>query len=578
MFGKPWRKRRHRDDTGSMPVALLVTLLSVTLSAGLSGVVVNQIKDSKRLELRTSAVAAAQAGLDAGLAQIRSAIKTDLGTGLTVGDLTKLKCDKSIPGLLPANGKGDQTYTTTIGYFVADPSDAIETLKPVGDLTNLTSLVDNLTSLLGLVNKTTTLATGGVLPVTKPLTDVLSSVIGCDGDRPDAVPLFGLLRSVGKVGGVTRTVYATYKFRTDDDTIPGGKIVVYNGSGTKLCLGSLENPPQLGKNLTAVDCNSDPKQVTLIYPKSMTLALSKTRTSASSGSAAYPYGLCIQAPTPLVAGGAVTLQRCDPDTTVALATLSQQWSYNVNQQTYYAATMSGPTKVASTYCLTMLSPGVINTPVVVRSGSSYCGAANTVGKSFVPENSVGAGAASLTSGQYVNRDEFGRCLDLTNENPSESSQDPHPAGLISYPCKQTLSGDVYWNHKWTGPLTQSLIKQNVTMAVGLIYTTQPTSPAKNWCLKSPGTELGFVWVAACSASAANQQWTVYGASPNINNAYQVVDKSTGFCLEAGGDRGSYYKYSGWSYIIVAKCNGTAEQKWNAPTDWDLNPLKSIQEK
>ena len=42
------RRRKRRRDEGSMPLALLVTLVGVTLSAGLSGLVVGQIKDSQR--------------------------------------------------------------------------------------------------------------------------------------------------------------------------------------------------------------------------------------------------------------------------------------------------------------------------------------------------------------------------------------------------------------------------------------------------------------------------------------------------------------------------------------------------
>jgi hypothetical protein len=201
-----------------------------------------------------------------------------------------------------------------------------------------------------------------------------------------------------------------------------------------------------------------------------------------------------------------------------------------------------------------------------------------LGKAFVPDPNVGAGGAGTNSGQYVNKAEVGRCLDLTNEDPSGNWASGVPLALISYPCKQSFTGNVYWNHRWTGPLTATLIAQGVTQATGQIYVSQPTSPVKKWCVKSPGAAGGYVWVALCDAAAGNQMWTVYGATMSTSNSYQVAD-SNNKCLEAAGSRGSAYIFSGTiSYVITAPCDGRDSQKWNSPTEQLAGPLKAIQEK
>jgi hypothetical protein len=213
----------------------------------------------------------------------------------------------------------------------------------------------------------------------------------------------------------------------------------------------------------------------------------------------------------------------------------------------------------------------------MRTGTN-CGKAGVLGKAFVPDPNVGAGGAGTNSGQYVNKAEVGRCLDLTNEDPSGNWASGVPLALISYPCKQSFTGNVYWNHRWTGPLTATLIAQGVTQATGQIYVNQPTNPVKKWCVKTPGAAGGYVWVALCDAAAGNQVWTVYGATMSTSNSYQVADSNNN-CLEAAGSRGSAYIFSGTiSYVITAPCDGRDSQKWNSPTEQLAGPLKAIQEK
>ena len=549
-FALLWRSRPRvrRDDTGSMPLALLVTLVGVTLSAGLSGVVVGQIKDSQRIADRVAAVAAAQAGLDAGLDRIRQA---------TSGLLTDLPpCDQLIR---PPGGSAQPAYRTSIGYFLIDPAGFAGTLGPIGDLTNLNQLTAGtpVDTLLGTLGKTVTAS------LKAGLESAVQSAVGCVNGVLKQVPLYGLLRSTGTVGGTSRTLYATYTFRTTEETIPGGRIVIA-GTSNQLCMGAEVRSDGQKPRLMALPCTSPDDQIKFIYPRNLNLSLAKSRTTKLAGA---PYGTCI---TALVQteNAPVYLEPC-----ISPKAPAQQWQYEVNQQTYYG-TNDGINR--SGYCLVMDQVGVVNSPIVLRSGAN-CGTAGAAGKAFVPDANVGSGAAGINTGQLVNFEEVGRCLDLTEEDPNGGyfiNKKLTPA-LITYPCKQSFTGSVFWNHKWTGPV----IPTGDYKAGGTISTTPDKGSfiGQTYCLNSPGVPNGYVWVSLCTGNKPTMRWTVYGASPVGTEAYQVVDNS-GLCLQAAGSLGPAFQYKTWSEVIVATCDGSGVQKWNAPRSWNPSPLTGIQER
>jgi hypothetical protein len=190
---------------------------------------------------------------------------------------------------------------------------------------------------------------------------------------------------------------------------------------------------------------------------------------------------------------------------------------------------------------------------------------------------VGSGAAGINTGQLVNFAEVGRCLDLTEEDPKGgyfTSRGLVPA-LITYPCKQSFTGSVFWNHKWSAPA----IPKGDYRATGQVSTTPDRGSyiGAAYCLNSPGPSGGYVWVDLCSANTPAMQWTVYDAAPLANEAYQVVD-NWGHCLEAAGALGPAYQYKTWSEVIVTTCDGSGIQKWNAPRSLGLGPLTGIQER
>jgi hypothetical protein len=98
------RRDHAGDDAGSLPIALLVTLVGVSLSALPSTMVVNQIGATRHSSDRVQAVDAVQAGLDVGLAHIRAAFD-DYG-----GDRHKLPCG-------PLKGKVGAVDTTASAWY-----------------------------------------------------------------------------------------------------------------------------------------------------------------------------------------------------------------------------------------------------------------------------------------------------------------------------------------------------------------------------------------------------------------------------------------------------------------------------
>ena len=66
------------------------------------------------------------------------------------------------------------------------------------------------------------------------------------------------------------------------------------------------------------------------------------------------------------------------------------------------------------------------TPVLIQSD---CWSSYNASVTWVPSPTVGAGMAGTAHNQLVNLQQFGRCLDITNQSFASTF-------LISYPCKQ----------------------------------------------------------------------------------------------------------------------------------------------
>jgi Ricin-type beta-trefoil lectin domain len=179
---------------------------------------------------------------------------------------------------------------------------------------------------------------------------------------------------------------------------------------------------------------------------------------------------------------------------------------------------------------------------------------------WIPTASIGPGAAALP--QWINYQEFGRCLDITSAIITNT--------LIDYPCKQNpFPGAVKWNQLFQAPI----VPTGQSSVTGTMSTT--TTPGGSpYCLTSPGTDGGYVTMTSCSTGTSSQQWTIYGGDKSLpySTKYEIVNGS--LCL------GLLPLASGatWSSIDVETCNGTSEQKWNGTANVLNSTVKNTKEK
>jgi hypothetical protein len=202
-------------------------------------------------------------------------------------------------------------------------------------------------------------------------------------------------------------------------------------------------------------------------------------------------------------------------------------------------------------------------------------------KSFFPDSKAGTGMAGARTGQLVNYDQFGRCLDVTGNKVAYDY-------MVIFPCKQRPDGDIQWNQVWHLPA----LATGATSATGRIYTHN-TIDGLDYCLYSPGSTAGQKWVQLEPCTVANpvipaeEVWTRRDATGDNTTSYRLESTygtTTGapFCLQptAPGDAGAYwYQFTAMkiSKLVLRACDGTNPQKWNASPSVLLSVVRDIRE-
>lgn len=504
-------RRRHRcagaiggpgRDAGSLPLAMLLTLVGLTLSALLAPMVLVQISATRADTGRVRTLHAAQAGLDVALGHIRAARDAN-GDGL----LAKLPCgplDGSV-------GAGVVTrYEVTIDYLGTDP---------MGRSSGWVA-----------ANRIPCSPGGGTL----------------------TTPAFALLRAKGvdrPTGPFTsdarRSLQATYAFSTTNQNIAGGLIHVYKtAAGADLCMDAGSGSPAAGTTLQMRPCSPGNSRQLFIYDKNLNLALASSRTTAR------PLGMCLDAGTPHSVGRPVQFQPC-----ADITKPQQQWS--LNDSANFEGTANGST--LDGFCFNVQTPDLSGSLVVLGGTSgSTCRGGNDNRQTFSPEGSVGAGAAGASAGQLVNFKQFGRCIDVTNQQVGS-------AYMIVWPCKQAPDpANVSWNQKWKLPVVDA----GTGRGTGAITTAPSGGP---YCLQSPqSTAAGrYVDIAKCPTGTMPQKmtWTVRTDTGAYPTDYTITDAS-GYCLAPTDPKAQppdlFSNGQQISKLVVAACNGSTMQKWNAP--------------
>ena len=494
-----------RDDGGiAMLTVIMLIMVCAAISVLMLGVVVAQVKPTVFEAKNTRTISAAEAGISAALSQFRSALGApDPISGAVYGD----------PRLLPCTVTGTVGGTsTTLRYDVA--------------VTYFTQS-----------------------PANKDATWRASNAMTCvNGSGVPTAPSFALLTAVGSdsaVGGYAatvgnRTLESVYTFQVINNTVDGGTIYTF---GDGFCLQA--DGQTAGSTISyvpATDCRDDAPSRMWAYGTDYKIHLAVTDLSGTK--------LCITG-----AGGVtVTLQDCSQ------SSLNYKQLFSWEGGARWRGENSSVTNYSSE-CLGTGDSSLSDLTGYKLKITTNC-ASDAAWGSFDPDARVGAGPAGFATHQIVNFLEFGRCMDVTNEQVSSTF-------MISYPCKQDPSGGslLAWNHKW--------YYAEPTPRVGSTTTTLSVNNGSVYCLTTSdlATSPAYPTMTPCNTGSptANQTWTRTAQADTYANSWTFKDRY-GRCISLGD------KYNGsWSKLLMATCSGGPEQKWNAPPTAQKATLDNFKE-
>ena len=535
---------RPADDRGSMPLAMLLTIVGIGLSVVLAGTVSAQQRTTRVDLQRADAVNAAQSGINVALSQLRAAVD---GTG-SAGDRSELPCNKpttvstAFPQGYAFTGKVSPSraaeYTTEIYYLAASP--------PAGNVA---------------------WARANKLPCTV-------------GSGTATVPMYALIAATGRGGPeASRTLYATYTFSSTQSNphLAGGQIRIFRFDPTDIeyCLTSLTDTPSAGDALYTRPCDDTSKRQEFAYEANLNLVLASTRSTT-------PRGMCLDGGSPVAAGNTVRFQPC-----AATTVTRQQWGEN--DYSAFQGTSDGVG--LNDLCFNVATP---NANSVIKLGQAlddnhvacYYGWDDM--KTMFPDADVGTGRAGPATDQLVNNDQFGRCIDVTDDDVAFGH-------LIVFPCKQKPSGRIQWNQEWIIPT----IPPGATSITGPIYTTcpvdwdeEPCALGKKYCLTSPGSTAAgqYVTVQICppGPTPPEMTWTyrqdtgLYSNSYRIESTYGVTSGANHCLSPTDPDAASpdlWYTFDvPFSKLVLAKCTSSDLQKWNVSPVTVSGALKDILER
>ncbi len=516
------RRRRHlNDERGTMAILLMVMIVGLMLSALMVPMIITQARTTRFDSTRVQALNAAQAGIDVTLGAIRASVSSD-GIGVS----SKLPCGTQT-GIVNSNGVA--AYSVVVEYFRFDP-----------------------------------VTYGYPYPaLASQLMKCVSGYGTYDVASNATTPGYARFTSIGTVGTATngstagRTLTSTYVFRTSNINIPGGLVQISPASaGLCLDVGSPTAPARTALKLQACSTTTPPAaQQVFAYRTDLTLQLASSITLSNLN------GLCLDSlHTPAVTGDPVQLFQCGP---LGFPVYTQQWSYNDNGQYQAALSTTAPAGI---------NQGVLANLCINATTANQAVTLGGCGSGWVPSPSVGPGAAALP--QWINFFEFGRCLDVTQ-------QDANHAFLIDYPCKQNpFPGAKTWNQLFQVfpvilPGQASSTGQISTCTSSPATVSASVCTAQKYCLTSPVASGGYVTVQTCGGVLASRQlWIIYGGDPSLNYSTKYTIVNGALCLGLSAPNSSL---TDWSTIDVEPCTGSTEQKWNAVPSVLIAALKNFHE-
>lgn len=252
-----------RDDRGSMPLAMLIALVGMSLSALLVPIVGQQVTGARFDAQRAQALASAQSGLDAAMAQFRGA-SDSTGAGL----LERLPSCVMTGDASPGGTTTPVRYRVTVEYHNAD--DVAMSCPPID------------------------VPTTAVLTSTGTGTSTGATTAGAPG---------------------TRTITGIYNFTTSNSNILGGLLRLDLNTGPNLCVDVGVTPPKPAVTTWAQVqvCAPGSSRQLFAYTSDLNLKV------VGSESTTYPQGMCLEAPVPHTNGQHIVYQPC------ANRVARQQW-------------------------------------------------------------------------------------------------------------------------------------------------------------------------------------------------------------------------------------------------------------
>jgi hypothetical protein len=262
--------RLRPDDSGSLPIALLLTMVAMMLGGAIASISAASTTSVRAATERPRLLDAAESGLEVVSGHIRTAVDAAGG-----GVLISMPCGPFTGSVGSGTGASSrETYTVTISY----------------------------------------LSVGG-------------SPISCTpGAGPATIPRYADLTSVGTdtLTGATRTLTSRYTVGSTNANVAGGRFFAWltAGSLTQPCLDAGSATPTAGSPVTVAQCVQGSQQQSWAYNSHLQIVL------VSSATDAVPQGMCVDGgPVPHPAGTqAVTMQPC-----LSSGLARQQWNWdNIN--------------------------------------------------------------------------------------------------------------------------------------------------------------------------------------------------------------------------------------------------------
>ena len=538
------KRRQHATapgEMGSLPLAVLLVICVLSLSAAMAPVALTQVTETRQTVTREHARHAAQSGLQVAVAAVNAAH----GANPAQGDRTLLPCGP-IEGT--AGAEAVASYRVALTYYDDDPAVA------------------------GSAAMTCTQARTGA---TVPRYVQLTSTGTTSGGTPSRRRLRGNfpLRTA-TAPEVTETWGPQF-----DEAVHPRLIAAWSPtqSSTHLCLDPGIGRPPPGQVVRLQDCNDDIpdngyKQF-FYYRQDLTIA------TVASLLATQP--LCLDAGATPAAGIQITMQPC-----VVPVPPRQRWYYTTYRN-YELARSTGPGQddvALSGMCLNVATPGLRGGPLVLGSGANCRSTSFNTRQTFSSYTKVGPGQAGsrpldcteaagypCTLTQLVNHGMPSRCLEkyTTFMANIECVQHPDPTQLR-------------WSQLWRLPAAAD----GPTGAVGPIVTVDPDG--RTYCLTTSTSSYPTQDLCDPQDPGPGQTFTVYRNTGNEFTMYRIVD-SQNRCLthpNANDDNYSedwkfYWNHAYYQWKSrVSRCIDSAtdpaakaefhkqtvlkRQKWNAP--------------